>query len=219
MLNWIAGNSRTGKRRILCLGAHCDDIEIGCGGTLVQLTQQAPDTEVHCVVFSSTPEREQESRKALGQLLVAAEDITIDVLEFRNSFFPYVGAAIKERFEVIRDAGDPDLIFTHCRDDRHQDHRLISDLTWNTYRDHAILEYEIPKYDGDLTQVNTYVPLKSDSVAQKIRSLLECFPSQQSRQWFTDDTFRAIMRLRGIECNSPSGYAEGFVSRKAVISI
>ena len=189
MMAW-APQFATDAPRILCLGAHCDDIEIGCGGMLLQLARRYP--------------------KAVTE---------IEVLNFRNSYVPYIGAEIKDAFEGIRKAGSPDLVLTHFREDRHQDHRTISDLSWNTFRDHAILEYEIPKYDGDLTQVNTYVPLVDEVVDEKVRTLMNCFPSQAGRQWFTEDTFRSLLRLRGIECNAPSGYAEGFVSRKTTITL
>ena len=218
MMAW-APQFDTDAPRILCLGAHCDDIEIGCGGMLLQLARRYPEAIVHCVVFSSNPAREKETRAALGSLLKKVAVTEIEVLNFRNSYFPYIGAEIKDAFGGIRKAGSPDLVLTHFREDRHQDHRTISDLSWNTFRDHTILEYEIPKYDGDLTQVNTYVPLVDEVVDEKVSTLMNCFPSQAGRQWFSEDTFRSLLRLRGIECNAASGYAEGFVSRKTTITL
>lgn len=203
----------------MCLGAHCDDIEIGCGGTLIQLSKSYSDANFHNVIFSSTPERESESRTALSQILVSADKIHIDVLNFKNSYFPYCGAEIKDYFNSLKVNCQPDLILTHFRNDRHQDHRLISDLTWNTYRDHSILEYEIPKYDGDVGQPNVFLPLSEETTNEKISCLMTSFPSQVTRDWFTEDTFRSLLRLRGIECNSPSGYAEGFYSRKISVAL
>ena len=207
------------KRHILCLGAHCDDIEIGCGGLLLQLAKRYADAQIRCVIFSSTSEREIESRSAFKRLLANATNVQVDILNFRNRYFPYQGNEIKEYVESLRAECNPSLILTHYRDDLHQDHRLISELTWQIYRDHSILEYEIPKYDGDLGQPNIFVPLTESSTDEKIRCLMECFPSQATRGWFTEDTFRSLLRLRGIECNAESGYAEGYHVRKLGVII
>lgn len=199
---------------VLCLGAHCDDIEIGCGGTLMELRRRHPGLGFHWCVFSSDRSREAETRAAAAALLGEGANLTLEVLDFRTSYFPYSGGAIKEAFDALGARVDPDLILTHFLADRHQDHRLIAELTWNTFRRHAILEYEIPKYEGDLGQPGLYCPLEAETAERKIAILLESFPSQRSRQWFDGELFRAHLRLRGIECNAPSRYAEAFHARK-----
>jgi len=214
MIDWLLRTPQGIKQEILCLGAHCDDIEIGCGGTLLRLGETQPQTHVHCVIFSSSPIRKKETLKALGTILKGFEQTTIEILEFRNSYFPYVAQEIKEYFESLKTKIDPNLILSHFRDDRHQDHRLISDLTWNSFRDHMILEYEIPKYDGDIGQPNTYIEIPEPEVVKKTACIIDCFPSQKNHDWFTEETFRALMRLRGIECNARSGYAEAYHCRK-----
>lgn len=202
---------------ILCLGAHSDDIEIGCGGTLIELHARHPQLRFVWVVFSGDAERECETRAAALALLGAGANITLDVHRFRGSYFPYCGAEIKDAFEVMRSRVAPDLVMTHCLADRHQDHRVIAELTWNTFRSHAILEYEIPKYEGDLAHPGVYCPLSPATVDRKIATLLQCFPSQRSHQWFDADLFSGHMRLRGVECNSPTRHAEAFHARKLVL--
>lgn len=204
-------------RSILFLGAHCDDIEIGCGGTMLRLEELAPTAELRCVVFSSDGERKAESEAAL-RCLCPRLRMKVEFESFRNGHFPYIGSAIKDHFESIRRQSDPDLIFTHFRSDLHQDHREISALTWNTFRNHLILEYEIPKFDGDLGSPQVFVPLSTRNVDSKVSALMDCFPSQRSKQWFTGETFRGLMRLRGIECNAQSGFAEAFYLRKAQLT-
>jgi len=206
-------------RRILCLGAHPDDIEIGCGGTVLALTEQFRNVAVDWVVFSSTPEREREARASADAFLAAAKENTVMVKSFRDGFFPYVGGEIKEEFERLKLAYAPDLILTHYRHDLHQDHRLISELTWNTFRNHLILEYEIPKYDGDLGAPNLFLPLDESTCWRKIDYILDAFRSQADKPWFSRDVFTAILRLRGMEANSPTAYAEGFYCRKAVLAM
>jgi LmbE family N-acetylglucosaminyl deacetylase len=203
---------------VLCLGAHSDDIEIGCGGTLLRLLSLNANVDVHWVVFSSGKEREREARESACRFLQAARRRNVLVEDFRNGYFPFVGAQIKDYFESTLKPVAPDLIFTHYRHDRHQDHRLISDLTWNTFRDHTVLEYEIPKYDGDLGSPNLFVGLDEAICEEKVRYLLSMFASQRDKQWFTDDTFRALMRLRGVEAAAPERYAEAFYLRKAVLA-
>ncbi len=203
--------------RVLCLGAHSDDIEIGCGGTILRLLASYRNWEFYWVVFSATPEREQEARKSAHLFLEGARRKTIVVKNFRNSFFPFVGGKIKEYFERLKAEISPDLIFTPYRNDLHQDHRTISDLTWNTFRNHLILEYEIPKYDGDLGSPNCFVHLDESTCRRKIRYLLRLFPSQRENHWFTEETFRGLMRLRGIESNASGKYAEAFYCRKLVL--
>jgi LmbE family N-acetylglucosaminyl deacetylase len=206
--------------RVLCLGAHCDDIEIGCGGAVLRLVETFPEVACDWIVFSSNGERRQEASRSAAAFLegIPESDRMIAVESFRESYFPWVGAEIKDYFqERLAARPGPDLIFTHCRDDRHQDHRIISDLTWNAFRDHMILEYEIPKYDGDLTTPNLYVALGETTVERKVGLLLEHFPSQRSRRWFDADTFKGLMRLRGVESNAPERFAEAFHCRKAVL--
>jgi len=201
---------------ILCLGAHSDDIEIGCGGTLLQLLQSHPVLKFHWVVFSATGKRADEARKA-AELFTAGCDKEVYVKEFRDGFLPYCGAQIKDIFEELKGRVNPDLIFTHWQRDAHQDHLLISELTWNTFRDHLILEYEIPKYDGDMGRPNVFVPLDKPEYQTKVDNLFEAFASQQAKPWFQPETFLGLMKLRGMESNAPSGYAEAFYARKIVI--
>ena len=202
---------------ILCLGAHCDDIAIGCGGTLLRLLKEREGSSVHWVVFAGDQERQAEERACAAEILRAATRVTIDVHSFRDSFFPSVIGPIKERFEALKAQVEPDVVFTHRGEDRHQDHRVVADLTWNTFRDHLIAEYEIPKYDADLGQPGLFVPLTQELARRKVQILLAAFPSQARRAWFRSETFEALMRLRGIECNAPQGFAEAFGVRKIVI--
>lgn len=199
---------------VLCLGAHADDLEIGCGGTILRLLRERPNLTVHWVVFSSTPDREQEARRSADLFLKGCRRKTVVILNFRNSFFPYTGTEIKEYFESLKTAVSPDLIFTHYRDDLHQDHRLICELTWNTFRSHLILEYEIPKYDGDLGAPNCFISLEERTCRQKIRNLMTCFGTQRDKHWFDEETFRGLMRLRGMETGGTARYAEAFYCRK-----
>jgi LmbE family N-acetylglucosaminyl deacetylase len=201
-------------KNVLCLGAHCDDIEIGCGGTMLRLVRERPEVSVHWVVFGSDTVRAREARDSASKFLGGVRHKTVTVKDFKNSFFPYCGEQIKEIFEQLKGEVAPDIIFTHSREDLHQDHRIVSELTWNTFRDHLILEYEIPKYDGDLGRPNLFVPLTDEEWKGKIDLILASFESQKNKRWFTRDTFQSIMRLRGVESNSPSGYAEGFSCRK-----
>jgi LmbE family N-acetylglucosaminyl deacetylase len=199
------------------LGAHADDIEIGCGGTLLRLIAEHPDLEVTWVVFCSTPERSREASASAERFLAGARDRRVVVKDNRDGFLPYLGAAVKDQFEALKREVSPDLIFTHYREDRHQDHRAISDLTWNTWRNHLVLEFEIPKYDGDLASPNMFFALPEATLARKIDLLLEAFPTQVGKPWFTPEVFRGLARLRGMECNAPGGYAEGFYCRKAML--
>ena len=211
------GNSRNAVRNVLCLGAHCDDIEIGCGGTILRLMKENSQLRFHWVVFSSTAQRKREALKAARMFLGPTTRSHVVIQKFRDSFFPYEGRAIKQLFESIKKKFQPDLIFTHYRDDLHQDHRVVSELTYNTFRDHLVWEYEIPKYDGDLGNPNLFSPLSEAVARRKVAALIEHFPSQRSHRWFTADTFFAMLRLRGIGCNAASGFAEAFYCRKAVI--
>ena len=209
--------AKNGVRKILCFGAHCDDIEIGCGGTILRLIQENPKLEFHWVVFSSNPVRRSEARRAASVFLHGAGRSRVVIRNFRDSYFPYDGKAIKQFVASIQKTFQPDLIFTHYRNDLHQDHRLISELTWNAFRNHLILEYEIPKYDGDLGSPNLFVGLNEVLCQEKIRNILVSFRSQNGKQWFTEDTFRALLRIRGIESNAEGRYAEAFYCRKALV--
>jgi len=198
---------------ILLLGAHCDDIEIGCGATVARLVERHPAARFTWVTFSADDEREAETRAAAARLLAGAADAEVIVHRFRGSYFPHAGPELKDRVEDLKRHA-PNLILTHCRHDLHQDHRVVNELTWNTFRDHAIWEYEIPKFDGDLGQPNVYVPLSRADIERKCEMLMDSFPSQRARAWFTPDTFLGLARLRGIECQAPGGYAEAFFGRK-----
>jgi len=204
--------------KILCLGSHCDEIEIGCGGTLLNLVQSRRGRiVVRWVVFSSTAERENEARRSALAFLKRAKQKSIVIQHFEDSFFPYKGGEIKKFMQTVSRGFSPDIVFTHYRNDLHQDHRLISELTWNAFRDHWILEYEVPKYDGDLGTPNFFVPLREAICHNKIDHVVRYYKSQQSKNWFSRETFLSLLHLRGIECNSPSGYAEAFYSRKIVL--
>ncbi len=202
---------------VLCLGAHCDDIEIGCGGTLVRWAAEYPGATFHWAVFAGDALRQQESRAAAAHLLPGERGPQLRFFQFRDSFFPAQAEQIKEAFEELKVALQPDVILTHHLADRHQDHALLANLTWNTFRSHLILEYEIPKYEGDLGHPNVYVPLARGDLDRKVRALIESFGSQRSRAWFTEDTFCALARLRGLECAAPSGFAEAFHARKVCL--
>lgn len=210
--------ARPGERlSILCLGAHSDDIEIGVGGTILGWIAAGRAIEVFWCVLSATGPRAAEAKASAEAFLVNAASATIEVADFKDSFFPYQGGDIKEWMTQLRTRIDPDVVFTHLRDDAHQDHREISQLTWNMFRDHLILEYEIPKWDGDLPRPNLYVPLAAHVLERKIALLLSHFGTQRSKDWFDPETFRGLARLRGIECRAPELYAEAFVLRKATL--
>ena len=202
---------------LLCLGAHCDDIEIGAGGTILRLLGERPGSSVRWVVFSSDAARAGEARRSAAEMLAQAGHAQVEVLEFRESFFPHQAAAIKEQFERLKTSVKPDLVLTHRPADLHQDHRTLGELTWNTFRDHLILEYEIPKYEGDLGQPGVFVPLSAAVARRKLELIVKHFPSQAGRRWFKAENFEALLRLRGIECNAPDGFAEAFHARKLVL--
>lgn len=204
---------------VLCLGAHADDIEIGCGGTVLRWSRERPDIEFSWVVFGASGERRAEAENSAASFLKAANAPRIEAHAFQDSFFPSQLREIKEAFERIKGSVQPDVILTHHGNDRHQDHRVISELTWNTFRDHLILEYEIPKFDADLGQPNAFVTLEEVVCEEKIDLLYEHFPTQAGRSWFDRDTFRGLMRLRGVECAAPTRFAEAFHGRKLRLSI
>jgi LmbE family N-acetylglucosaminyl deacetylase len=215
-----AALDRRDELRVLAIGCHPDDIEIGCGGTILDLAERRPDLELTWLALSADGTRANEAQaSARGFLEGLVTTPQIFVESFRDGFFPYEGAAVKERFEQLKAQVSPDVIFTHAATDRHQDHRLACELTWNTFRDHLILEYEIPKWDADLTPPNVYVPLTEATVRRKVDLLNEHFASQREKHWFTDDLFRALLRLRGMEANAESGYAEAFHCRKLVLTV
>lgn len=205
------------RLKILCIGAHADDIEIGCGGTILKLLQTHPGSRVVWVVLTARGSRRKEAVKSAAAFLQGAESTKLITKSFRESYLPYQGKEVKEYFDTLPHVIDPDLIFTHYRHDLHQDHRIVCELTWNTYRNHHILEYEIPKYDGDFGNPNVFVHLNQGIVANKIKLLTDLFRSQLSHHWFTEDTFRAILRLRGVESNAPESFAEAFYGRKLVL--
>ena len=201
---------------VLCLGAHSDDIEIGCGGTLLHFKKTLPRLKFHWVVFSASGPRGQEAAKA-AELFTSGCDKEIVLRDYRDGFFPYSTGEVKDFFEEMKGQMNPDLIFTHWQGDAHQDHRLLSELTWNTFRNHLILEYEIPKYDGDMGRPNLFVPLDAPLYKNKVDYLFEAFASQHAKRWFDRETFMGLMRIRGMECNAASGYAEAFHCRKLVL--
>ena len=201
--------------RVLALGAHCDDIEIGCGGTLLRLLRQHRHLAVDWVVFSSSERREQEARASAERWLEGAKAKQVRVKQFRNGYFPDEWASIKDCFEALKQEIQPDLVLTHHHQDLHQDHRTVAELTWNTFRDHLVLEYEIPKYDPDLGSPNFFVPLEDAEAERKAREIVKGFPSQADKHWFTPETFLALMRLRGVQCGAR--YAEGFYARKLCV--
>ena len=206
----------TSPVKVLCLGAHSDDIEIGCGGTILRFVRQYPNCVFHWAVFSAPGVRAEEAQRG-AVLFAGARALKRPLLKgFQDGFMPFAGVEVKTVFEELKTLS-PDLIFTHNRNDAHQDHRLLAELTWNTFRDHMILEYEIPKYDGDLGRPSVFVPLDSELCEKKVQYLMDTFESQRSKRWFQSDTFFSLLRLRGMECNAPSGYAEAFYCRKLML--
>jgi LmbE family N-acetylglucosaminyl deacetylase len=203
--------------KLLCIGAHSDDLEIGCGGTILEFIGGPVPLDVTWVVLSGTGTREQEARASAERFLAGADRRDIRVAEFRDGYFPSVHPQVKDFFEALKRDVAPDLIFTHAGHDLHQDHRLVSELTWNTFRDHMILEYEIVKYDGGLGSPNAFVPISPTNCRRKIDLLMQGFATQRSRRWFTEDTFMAMLRIRGVECNAPDGHAEAFYVRKFIL--
>jgi LmbE family N-acetylglucosaminyl deacetylase len=213
------GLGQSSFRQVLCLGAHCDDLEIGCAGTVFTLVQRPEPPTFTWVVFCAEGTREIEALRSAEKILSLSPTSRVIVQTFRDGYLPYEGARVKEAFEELKQVVSPDLVLTHYRHDLHQDHRLISELTWNTFRDHLILEYEIPKFDGDFGIPNVFVPLDEATCQQKIDTILGGFPSQAGRRWFTEDMFRSVLRLRGMECNAPHGSAEAFYGRKVVLEL
>jgi LmbE family N-acetylglucosaminyl deacetylase len=207
------------RRKILMIGSHSDDIEIGCGATLLALTRAQPGLDVTWVVLGAEGVRASEARASGAAFLDSAGRSEVIVHGFRDSFFPYVGGEIKDVFEELKARVDPDVVFTHTRNDLHQDHRLVCELTWNTWRDHLIVEYEIPKYDGDLSAPNVFVSVPEELAREKAELIMRAFDSQAAKHWFDEELFLGLMRVRGMEGRSPSGYAEAFTCRKLPLGI
>ena len=217
MLKFIFDKPKDSPLNILCLGAHSDDIEIGCGGTVLRLASEYPNLAITWVVFSAIGDRGSEARRSADEFLSGINPKNIILGEFRDGYFPANFSPLKDVFEDLKNEISPDLIFTHYRNDMHQDHRQICELTWNTWRNHFILEYEIPKYDGDLGTPNVFVTLPDNILNKKIDFLMRFFQTQSNKYWFSSETFNALMRLRGVEGKSPTGFAEGFYCRKLVL--
>ncbi|MCB0668280.1 MAG: PIG-L family deacetylase [Saprospiraceae bacterium] len=217
MIRFQPENLAEKKLDVLCLGAHCDDIEIGCGGTLLQWIAENKINRVLWVVFSSNELRRKEAERSADRFLQGVNQVEVHILNYRDAFLQYHGLEVKEEFEKLKQMINPDVVFTHYRDDRHQDHRLLSDLAWNTFRNHLVLEYEIPKYDGDLGVTNAFVALENSVVEKKISILLQYFESQKGKHWFDEETFKSLLRIRGLECSSPTRYAESFYLRKCIL--
>lgn len=202
---------------VLCIGAHSDDIEIGCAATLLGLIERGHQLRVTWVVLSANGKRADEARRSADGLLGKVAELRLHLSEFRDAYFPADFASIKDCIASLRAQTNPDIVFTHSLDDRHQDHRLVADLTWQAWRDHLILEYEIPKYEGNLNRPNLFMPASRITAQKKVDHLLEHFGSQRSKDWFSAETFFGLMRLRGIECRATDGLAEAFVVRKMIL--
>lgn len=217
MLSLALTRNTNDPLNVLCLGAHCDDIEIGCGGTLLTLLSQHPRVNVYWQVFSSTPSRKNEAIAGAERFCANARNLEVNVLKFRDGYLPYEGAAVKESIEHTKSSFAPDIVFTHYRNDLHQDHRKVSELTWNTFRDHLILEYEVPKWDGDFGTPNVFFAIEQSVADKKIAALTEIYNSQNDKSWFTGDLFLSILRIRGMESNSRTKLAEAFYARKVSV--
>jgi LmbE family N-acetylglucosaminyl deacetylase len=217
MKNFIISPGREQRLEILCLGAHCDDIEIGCGGTLLRLIEEYENVNVRWVVFASNDVRKEEARKSAEQFLEHAENSEIEILNYNDGYLPSAWSEIKSEFENIKQSFSPDVIFTHYRHDLHQDHRTLNELAWNTFRNHMILEYEILKYDGDAGNPNLFVPLGRHHLDRKKEILFDCFKSQLNKQWFDDTLLTSLPRIRGVECASETTLAEAFYGRKIIL--
>jgi LmbE family N-acetylglucosaminyl deacetylase len=218
MLPLLVRRPDEGPIKLLAIGAHSDDIEIGCGGTILKLVEESAISEICWVVLTGEHKRADEARGSAMAIVSDVPSHRVILKDFRDGYFPYDGAEIKRFFEELKGEFSPDVILTHQRADLHQDHRITCELTWNTFRDHLVLEYEIPKYDGDMGAPNLFVPLTESLCGKKIEHLMTHFASQTSKRWFKQDLFSGLMRLRGMECNSPTSYAEAFYSRKAMLA-
>ena len=217
MLGLLMNRREAAPLRVLAVGAHSDDIEIGCSGTLLRLVDQGMVSELWWVVLSGSGARREEAQ-ASAEAMLEGVPHRIFLRDFADGYFPYDGREIKEFFEELKRDFSPDVVFTHQRHDLHQDHRFTCELTWNTFRDHLILEYEIPKYDGDMGAPNLFVPLDERLCSRKVSHLFDHFHSQVPKAWFKEDLFSGLLRLRGMECQSPTSFAEAFYCRKAVLA-
>jgi len=217
MLKLKFGTDPRRPTRLLCIGAHSDDLEIGCGGTIITWLETFPNVDVTWVVLSADALREKEARKSAAALLRKARQSDVVVGGFRDGFLPAQYSEAKEFFERVKARVDPDIVLTHSLEDRHQDHRLAAELTWNTWRNHAVLEYEIAKYEGDLQPTNLFIEISQARVRRKIAHLMRHFATQHDKSWFSQETFLALMRLRGLECKAASGHAEAFHARKLML--
>jgi len=204
---------------VLALGAHSDDIEIGCGATMLRLAELRPELQVTWAVLSATGERAKEARAGAEAFAGSVASLNVIVEDFRDKYLAHEGEELRDFFEQLRCEVNPDIILTHRRGDSHQDHRFVCELTWNTFRNNLILEYEIPKYDGDLLSPNLFVPITEEEAQRKVDAIMSTFVTQRTRHWFTEDLFMAMMRLRGMEANSPTRFAEAFTCRKAVLDL
>jgi LmbE family N-acetylglucosaminyl deacetylase len=215
MIPIIFKNNQDDNLKILCLGAHPDDIEIGCGGTILKLSEEY-DTDISWIVLSGNERRKNEAVTCAEKFLIHASRKNIEVMSFKESYFPYNASEVKDYVNSLKKIS-PDIIFTHTRHDLHQDHRLVCELAWNTFRDHLILEYEIPKYDGDLKSPNYFTHLSKQICENKVKNIVSSHISQKEKQWFDNETFMGLLRIRGLESNSPSKYAEGFYCHKIIM--
>ncbi len=218
MIRLGLGDDPTRPLDVLCIGAHSDDIEIGCGGAILRLLAERAGSRVTWVVFSANADREHEARQSAGDFLADAAEARVEIHHFRESYFPDEWAEVKDCFNELGRRVEPDIVFSHRRHDEHQDHRTVAELTWNTFRRHLILEYEIPKYDGDLGAPTVFAPLDAAVAEDKVRHILECYKSQSDRHWFSRDVFMALMRLRAMEANAGTDQAEAFYGRKVVLT-
>ncbi|MEO4001484.1 PIG-L deacetylase family protein [Mesorhizobium sp. CAU 1732] len=212
----FAGGNR--PLSILCFGAHSDDIEIGLGGTILTLIETNADLEVYWCVCSASGKRADEAEASANAFIGNGARQHLEFGNFEDSYFPSQSPQIKQWMVDIRARTTPDVVFTHTRDDAHQDHREVCELTWNVFRDQLILEYEIPKWDGDVGRPNMYSPISREHMDRKIDLLETHFGSQRSKDWFDDELFRGLARIRGMECRAPDRYAEGFYMRKGMLA-
>lgn len=205
------------KLSLLLLGAHCDDIEIGCGGTLLKLLDEYEISEIKWIIFTSDETRKKEAFNSAKQFLESIDAADVLIMDYKDGYLPSLWSEIKDEFEKIKESYDPDIIFTHYRNDLHQDHRTINELTWNTFRNHLILEYEISKYDGDLGNPNCFVSLTENQIERKKQIIMDSFESQLGKHWLDETLLKSMMRIRGVECASETNYAEAFYNRKMVL--
>ena len=218
MLSLLPRGDPSRPLKLLCLGAHSDDLEIGCGGTVLSWLESSRPIDVTWVVLTAQGERTRETRHSAAALLRRAASVDVVLGEFRDGFLPSQYEQVKAFMESVKLRCVPDIVLTHRLEDRHQDHRLISELTWNTWRNQFVLEYEILKYEGDLGQPNVFVPLRAAIARRKAEHLMRHFGTQRSKAWFNPENFLALARIRGLECRAPEGFAEAFHARKMALS-